>query len=255
MSDLHEDARRDMTDMCVLARRVLCIWYLLACSHEDGDSGDVPHAEVPLSVSRCALRCRHINVPSAHTNKVDEPVIDVWPARNTGVPAGATALRDAEELRHGGVVFATYDYLRAGLDSGNLIETIRGRECALAYPVAIANQYIRLHASLKSLLTSGCLSCISLAPRPRRPPACDCQTYSSADPSACSRSADARTQSEIATELMTEALLEPNARCRQIADWLKVRSPQAHADKFCNSAACACRPACKQAHHDIRKNE
>ena len=213
----------------------------------------MPHAEVPLSVSRCAPRCRDSNVPSAHTNKVDQPVIDVWPPRNTSVPAGASALRDAEELRHGGVVFATYDYLRAGLNSGNLIETIRGRECALAYPAVIADPYIRLPAISESLLTSDRLSRISLAPR--RPPACDRQTCSSADPSACSRSADARTQSEIASELMTEALLEPHARCRQIADWLKVRSPPAHADELCNSAAGACRPACKQAHRYIRNIE
>ena len=31
-NDLREDARRDMTDMCVLARRVSCTGYLLACS-------------------------------------------------------------------------------------------------------------------------------------------------------------------------------------------------------------------------------
>ena len=32
-SDLREEARRDMTDMCALASCILCIWYLLACSH------------------------------------------------------------------------------------------------------------------------------------------------------------------------------------------------------------------------------
>ena len=40
----------------------------------------------------------------------------------------------------------------------------------------------------------------------------------------CSKSAGAKTQSELASEIMTEALLKPHARCRQIVNWLKVRS-------------------------------